>query len=229
MPQAFIHIGTISKYDIFYLQGGTVTVQSMNRLSLTIFLLFTLFASSAFSTPLSLFQGQEPRIQCVPGTKPPTNPSYQSRMAFMWKLSEKSNQEPTGAYKWYGRDTGRCSECEELPAIIHFGAGRCAALIDVNDNHAKDYSIWGLRDLYEALNGVIKYCWLNADPKKKLDGKGYPAKFPAWAIFTKGISHLPTDKVTNLGNQTPNVLDLSEGWRSNTARSSNSTEAVDVA
>ncbi|KAL8779175.1 MAG: hypothetical protein Q9213_007061 [Squamulea squamosa] len=203
----------------------------MGPLSFKIFLLFALFASSAFPSPLSLFQSQEPRIRCVPGTKPPTNPSYQSCMAFMWKLSERSNQEPTGAYKWYGRDIGRCSECEDLPAIVHFGAGRCAALIDVDDNHEKDYSIFGLRDLWEALNGVIKECWLNPDPKKKLDGKGYPVKFPAWAIFTKGTSHLQVDKIINLGNRTMNVLDLSKWWLDNISGSNDSTapEGVDTA
>ncbi|KAL8860179.1 MAG: hypothetical protein Q9178_003443 [Gyalolechia marmorata] len=140
-----------------------------------------------------------------------------------------AKQEPPHAYKFYGRNIGTCSECTDLPFKLLFGQSRCAVLIDVNDADEKALSIFGLRELHNALQGVLEECWLNRDPAKRLNGRGYPGSMPAWAAFVKGDSHrLGDPEAMMLGNRTLNVIDLSQGWPRNATSSSRGIGTVDV-
>ncbi|KAI4232882.1 MAG: hypothetical protein LQ349_004734 [Xanthoria aureola] len=134
-------------------------------------------------TPYPL--SRPPRVQCDPRTKPPTTPSPQDCATFLSHLLNTARREPPGAYKYYARHIGTCAECVDLPAVLCFGrASRCAAVVDVDDDDGEDetaLSIFGLTDLWEALEGVVQRCWLKGDVRKRCNGRGYPANFPAWA------------------------------------------------
>ena len=160
-----------------------------------------------------------PRVKCDRRTKPPTIPSFQDCESFLNELAIKSHLEPKGAYKYYGRDLDPCKECVRLPTIIHFGRRKCAALIDVDDDDEKSWSIFGLADLWQALSDMVAVCWL----EKKHNGRGYPASQAAWAGFVRGVSPR-TGFLENgteaswmgltegWGNRTVNVIDLTDGW-----------------
>lgn len=153
----------------------------------------------------------QPIIKCDARTKPPTNPSFQDCQDFLWDLSIKAHKEPPGAYKWYSRIIEPCSQCVELPTIIHFGNQKCAAIIDSEEKHEKEASIFGLRDLWQALSDVVSVCWL----REKHNGIGFPDRQTAWAGFIRGpyprLSFSSTDFAA-LGSGTVRIIDLSEGW-----------------
>ncbi|KAL8827692.1 MAG: hypothetical protein Q9170_006909 [Blastenia crenularia] len=121
--------------------------------------------------------------QCDARTKPPTNPSFYNCQEFLEILSIEASREPRGAYKYYGRHLEPCQLCVKLPVIIHYGTINCAAIIDVDDEHEKDLSIFGIIDLRQALADVVGVCWLG----KRCNGRGFPAGMPAWAGFTRGV------------------------------------------
>ncbi len=168
------------------------------------------------STFLVLCASLAPR--CDARTKPPSNPSFQECQDFLWSLSDKAHKEPTAAYKWYGRRLEPCDECVKLPTIVHFGRQKCAALIDIDDEHEDEISIFDLRDLWQALSDVVSVCWLG----QRHNGLGFPGGHLAWAGFIKGITlgaEVMGIEMLRLGNGTErrggrrvSVLDLSKGW-----------------
>ena len=99
-----------------------------------------------------------------------------------------------------------------MPVILHFGRGKCATLIDVDDDDEKEISIFGLRDLYEALDGVITTCWLNLEVVKRSNGRGYPFNGKAWAAFVRGCAD-GIGGMMRVGNRRVNVVNLTRrGW-----------------
>ncbi|KAL8705553.1 MAG: hypothetical protein Q9201_001331 [Fulgogasparrea decipioides] len=179
------------------------------------------------STLLSCCLSRPP--ECDARTRPPRRPSLISCDNLLWTLRNKADQEPPGAYKWYGRHLDPCDQCVELPAVIHFGRQQCAIVIDVDDEHEDDPSIFGLRDLWEALHDVIRVCWV----QEFHNGRGYPGGQAAWAGFVRGMGQgsgvlwndtavlgaeaegLWKNETERWGDRTMNVLDLSEGWPDN--------------
>jgi len=172
----------------------------------TLLFLSTFFVLCASRTP-----------KCDARTRPPTDPSFKDCQDFLWSLAIKAHREPTAAYRWYGRRLDPCDECVKLPTIIHHGRQKCAALIDVDDKHEDEVSIFGLRELWQALSDVVAVCWLG----ERHNGLGYPGG-QAWAGFFKGTSlgsEVLGIEMVSLGNGTErrggrrmSVLDLSEGW-----------------
>ena len=79
----------------------------------------------------------------------------------------------------------------------------------MDDAHDSELSIFGLNDLWQALNDVVGLCWL----RERHNGKGYPGRQAAWAGFVKG-SGLGMEVLGSLrwaiGNRTTRVLDLRE-------------------
>lgn len=90
-------------------------------------------------------------------------------------------------------------------------------LIDVDDEHEDEVSIFGLREVWRALSDVMTTCWV----EKRRDGRGYPAGHTAWVRFIQGWtmgSEVLAVEMLRLGNGTMShggrrvsVLDLSEG------------------
>lgn len=94
-------------------------------------------------------------------------------------------------------------------------------MVDVDDNGEDEtaLSIFGLQDLWEALEGVVQQCWLNGNVRKRSNGRGYPTNFPAWAGFGRGKDGLAVvggggrgARGLRMGNRTVRVIDLEEGW-----------------
>ncbi|KAL8721899.1 MAG: hypothetical protein Q9181_007610 [Wetmoreana brouardii] len=180
-----------------------------------------------FSTLFSFCTSRPP--ECDARTRPPRSPSLLSCENVLWTLRQKAQQEPPGAYKWYGRHLDPCDQCVQLPTIIHFGRKRCAIAIDVDDEHDDEPSIFDLGDLWEALRDVIQVCWM----RENHNGRGYPGGQVAWAGFVKGPTQgagvlwndtavlgdeakaLWKNETEHWGNRTMSVLDLSEGWPDN--------------
>lgn len=182
---------------------------------LAIFFFTALFIHFSVTTAISPSRalGWPALIECDLGTKPPRDPTYHECLAFTIRLHLMAMREPPEAYKFYGRNIGTCSECVDLPFKLLFGQSRCAVLIDINDADEKELSIFGLRELHGALQGVLEQCWLNRNPAKRFNGRGYPGNMPAWAAFVKGDTHRPGDQeAMTLGNRTLKVIDLSQGW-----------------
>lgn len=184
------------------------------------------FSVLLLSTLFNFCVSYAPRIKCDTHTKPPKVPSVKDCEKFLWELSIKAQAEPKGAYKYYARDIDPCKECVKLPTIIHFGALRCATVIDVDDGQEAELSIFGLTDLYAALSQVVGTCWL----RQMHNGVGYPAAMAAWAGLIKrsnlrlgssgnetmdledGTDALMRNEVERWGNRTVSVIDLSAGW-----------------
>ena len=184
---------------------------------LNLFLLtsFATCAASPTSSQPSLFlPRQDGRIRCDTRTKPPTRPSFQDCQGFLWDLSVKSHQEPAGAFKWYGYELGPCDDCVELPTLVIFRNRRCAGLIDSDDKNHQDFSVFDLKELWQALSGVVGVCWLG----EKHNGIGYPGSQIAWAGLVENIwmnSEILTKESLVHGNRTLNILDLDgDGTRS---------------
>ncbi|KAL8992858.1 MAG: hypothetical protein Q9169_006779 [Polycauliona sp. 2 TL-2023] len=171
-----------------------------------------------------------PRIQCDHRTKPPLNPSHQACSSFMDRLSVAAHKEPVGSFKYYARNIGTCSECVDLPAVLHFGRYKCATLIDVDDEYEKELDLFGLHDLWAALNGVVRDCWLNPELRKRSNGRGYPSNFWAWAAFVPGKADLieGRDGALRIGNRTVSVIDLGEGWLEKASAGDNRTGVPQV-
>jgi len=177
----------------------------------TILLLSTILLLCASRTP-----------KCDARTRPPTDPSFQDCQDLLWSLSIKAHREPTAAYRWYGRRLDPCDECVKLPTIVHFGRQKCAALIDVDDKHDDEVSIFGLRELWQASSDVVAVCWLG----QRHNGLGYPGGHMAWAGFVKGTSLASEvlgiemvrlgDGTKRRGGRRVTILDLGEGWPRNT-------------
>ncbi|KAI4175129.1 MAG: hypothetical protein LQ343_001890 [Gyalolechia ehrenbergii] len=154
--------------------------------------------------------------ECDARTKPPKNPSFSECGAFLEYLSIKAHSQPPGEYRWYGRKIEACTECVKLPSIIHHGRVKCAAIVDVDDEHEDDLSIFGLSDLRQALADVMGICWL----AMKHNGRGYPGSQAAWAAFTQGVNprlRLAWKGITTLGymsqdkeDKNVSVIDLSK-------------------
>ena len=87
-------------------------------------------------------------------------------------------------------------------------------MVDVDDGADETaLSIFGLGDLWEALEGVVQRCWLKGDVRKRCNGRGYPANFPAWAGFVRGVRGGGGGfGGLKMGNRTVSVIDLEEGW-----------------
>lgn len=60
---------------------------------------------------------------------------------------------------------------------MHIGKHKCATVIDVDDKHENELSIFDLRDLWQALNDVVSECWL----KEGHNGSAYADSQVAWA------------------------------------------------
>ncbi|KAL8734046.1 MAG: hypothetical protein Q9166_001807 [cf. Caloplaca sp. 2 TL-2023] len=166
-----------------------------------------------------------PRIECNERYGLPRNPTPQACQQFLYRLSLEARKEPPGAYQWFGRHLEACDECVRLPAMISYGSYLCAAYIDVDDENEQDLSIFGLKDLFRALQGVKTQCWT----QQIRNGRGFPDRQSTWAIFTKGAD--PQGK--NLGNETlgfggrtMNFIDLSEGWNKTERKSGGDTGAT---
>lgn len=157
---------------------------------------------------LSLQRDSRQRVECDLRTKRPTIPSFNDCEDFLELLSIKSHKEPSGAYSWYGRTIGMCEECIRLPTIVHYGNLKCAALIDVDDKNEKEIDLFGLRDLWLALNGVIGFCWL----QERHNGRRYPGSNVAWKAFVRGVevqqSRRSMGKSPTRGNSTVYLIDL---------------------
>ncbi|KAL8730980.1 MAG: hypothetical protein Q9181_004475 [Wetmoreana brouardii] len=120
--------------------------------------------------------------QCDSHTRAPRNPSVGDCQSFLRSLSIKA-QEPGTIYKWFGRNIEPCDQCVQLPTIIQYGRFKCAALIDVDDEHETDVAIFDLGDVHQALLDLINVCWL----AKGFNGRGYPGGQVVWAAFVEGI------------------------------------------
>ena len=158
------------------------------------------------------------RTQCDPRTEPPIRPSFQDCQTFLWDLSIKSHTEPQGTFKWYGRNLGPCDDCVELPTLVYFKDGRCAAVIDVDDKDRQDFSVFDLKDLWQALSGMVEACWL----RKRQNGRSYPGSQTAWAGLVEGVGTKPglLSKASLVqGNRSLNMLDLSEQGTKSVAKS----------
>lgn len=204
-------------------------MQTQRHVLSAILLLAALFAIRSSASYPSRALGWPSLIECDPRTKPPTDPTYHECLAFTSRLYLMVKTEPPEAYKYYGRNIGTCSECTDLPFKLLFGQSKCAVLIDIDDADEKELSIFGLRELHGALQGVLEECWLNRNPAKRFNGRGYPGNMPAWAAFVKGDTHrLRHQEATMLGNRTLKVVDLSQGWPKNATSSSRGIGTVDV-
>ena len=147
-------------------------------------------------------------VQCDSRTKPPIRPSFQDCQGFLWDLSIKSHAEPRGAFKWYGRNIGPCDDCVELPTLVYFKDRRCAAVIDVDNKDRREFSVFDLNELWQALSGVVEVYWL----RERQNGIGYPGSQTAWAGLAEGIDTklgLLTKASLVQENRTLNILDLS--------------------
>lgn len=112
-------------------------------------------------------------------------------------------------------------------------------MVDVDDDDGEDetaLSIFGLTDLWEALEGVVQMCWLKGDVRKRCNGRGYPANFPAWAGFVRGKDGLAVvgggrggTRGWRVGNRTMSVIDLEEGWGGSASRGDDRTGGVETA
>ena len=166
------------------------------------------------SQPSLFLPRQNSRIRCDKRTKPPTMPSFQDCQGFLWDLSVKSHQEPRGAFKWYGHQLGPCENCVELPTLVRFQGRQCAGFIDSDDMDHRDFSVFDLTELWQALSGVVGVCWL----EEKHNGIGYPGSQTAWACLVENIwtnSEILAKGSLVHGNRTLNILDLSgEGTKS---------------
>ncbi|KAL8947959.1 MAG: hypothetical protein Q9222_005806 [Ikaeria aurantiellina] len=185
----------------------------MNTLPLKMWIFFlisvllTICTSKPISTPPLR---NAPRIQCDSRTKRPIRPSLNNCETFLENLSILSHKEKPGTFKYYGRNIGPCAQCVQLPTIIHIGKSKCAAVIDVDDKDAKDFSVFDTHDLWQALHAVIGVCWLG----KKQDGRGFPNSQTAWAGFNEGIRSETGGilrKLPGYGNETMSLVDLDEG------------------
>ena len=209
-----------------------VRIMRTSRYPLLAIVLFTaLFIHFSATTAISPSRalGWPALIECDPSTKPPRDPTYYECLAFTIRLHQIAKREPPHAYKWYGRNIGTCTECTDLPFKLLLGQSRCAVLIDIDDADEKEVSIFGLRELHGALQGVLEECWLNRIPARRCNGRGYPGNMPAWAAFVKGDIHRPGDQeAMTLGNRTLKVIDLSQGWPKNATSSSKAIGTVDV-
>ncbi|KAL8811656.1 MAG: hypothetical protein Q9200_001626 [Gallowayella weberi] len=134
-----------------------------------------------------------PRIECSLEIRPPGYLRSRDCERFLYRLAAEARQEPTSAYKWYGRHIDPCPECVQLPAKVTFGF-ICEVKIDVDEADDKELSIFGLRDLVRALQGVEEECW----KKRRRTGRGFPDSQKAWATFVK--NEHPTGRA--LGNET---------------------------
>lgn len=170
-----------------------------------------------------------PYIQCDPRTKRPTEPTTQQCRYFLLELWNKASNEPPGAYRWYGRDLDPCDECVRLPSIIHYGHAKCAAVVDVDEEHEKDLSILGLSDLYEALHGVLSVCWM----EERKAGRAFPDRQSAWTTFVEGPKQgkgFSSNETVVLGDRVMSILDLRGKWTEHTiAKGNGSTVSVDIA
>ena len=103
-------------------------------------------------------------------------------------------------------------------------------MVDVDDGEDETaLSIFGLGDLWEALEGVVQRCWLKGDVRKRCNGRGYPANFPAWAGFVRGVMGGGGEfGGLKVGNRTVSVIDLEEGWIGS-ARKGEERTGVDAA
>lgn len=180
----------------------------MNIIFLLLFIATSVCSSLKHPDSSLALQGNiDPFIECDPRTKRPTNPSLNDCEDFLELLNIKSHEELSGAFKRYGRDIGMCDKCVKLPAIIHFGKTKCAALIDVDDKNAKGVDLFDFRELYQALSDVIGLCWL----QKKQNGRGYPGFYTAWALLIRGVgvqSGRFREGSLKRGNRTMSVIDL---------------------
>lgn len=164
-----------------------------------------LLISFLFLCLASIALSREPECD---GTERPRTPTLRDSQEFLLSLYKRAIAETPGAYRWYGRRLEPCPECVSLPAIIYSGRRRCAALIDVDDEHEDDVSIFGLIDLWEALGEVVSVCWLS----KRQDGRGYPSGQSAFARLIKSPQEVAISKrIENaIGNRTVNMIDLDE-------------------
>ena len=189
---------------------------------LNLFLLTSLVCSAAHPniSHSSLFLPcQKCRIQCDGRTERPNDLFFQDCQKFLWDLSLKSHEEIQGSFKWYGRNLGPCEDCVNLPTIVHFGKQRCAGLIDVDDKFKWDFSVFDLKELWQALSDVIRVCWLG----EKHNGRGYPGSQTAWAGFVKGVgtnSKAISKGSLVRGNRTVTILDLSGEFTNSAVKSS---------
>ena len=188
---------------------------------LNLFILTSLACCAAhpkISNHSLLIPVQNYRTQCDPRTAPPIRPSFQDCHEFLWDLSIKSHTEPQGAFKWYGRNIGPCDDCVELPTLVYFKDRRCAAVIDVDDKDRQDFSVFDLKDLWQALSGMVEDCWL----RKRRNGRSYPGSQTAWAGLVEGFGTEPgllTKASLVQGNRSLTMLDLSEQGTKSVAKS----------
>lgn len=115
-----------------------------------------------------------------------------------------------------------------LPAIVHIGRHACAAVIDVDDKDEKDFSVFDMKDLWQALSDVVGICWLG----EKHNGRGYPGSQTAWTGFVRGVGSgtaVSLMETMMLGNRTVTILDLSKGRNeSGDSRMDIGTAKIDV-
>ncbi|KAI4247286.1 MAG: hypothetical protein L6R40_001629 [Gallowayella cf. fulva] len=181
------------------------------HLFLLLLLSFPILLLSATIRPPILPVLIPPRIECSAHDPPPTHPTPQACQQFLVRLAIEAHKEPLGAYRWYGRQLDSCPECVKLPAVLNYGQNLCAAYLDVDEEDDKTVSIFGLRDVLRALEGVKKRCW----SAEKRDGRGFPDAQRVWAMFTIGVH----PEIGGRGNGTVEVggrrvsfVDLEEGW-----------------
>ncbi|KAL8778232.1 MAG: hypothetical protein Q9213_007511, partial [Squamulea squamosa] len=130
-------------------------------------------------------------------------------------LATRAQKQPRGEFRYYGRNIGDCDLCVNLPVIMHIsrsGGYECAALIDVDEEHATTFSVFDFRDLWRALSELLRVCWLG----EMHNGKGYPGSQTAWTTFVKGRGWVKGGYGTE-GNRTVGVVDLGYGWLADAA------------
>ena len=104
----------------------------------------------------------------------------------------------------------------DLPTIIRFKNHKCACLVDVDDKDRRAFSVFDLKELWQALSDVVKLCWLG----ERHNGRGYPGSQTAWAGFVESVgTESGALKNTSL-LQGINVLDLSEDGTKSVVKSS---------
>ncbi|KAI4103386.1 MAG: hypothetical protein L6R37_003825 [Teloschistes peruensis] len=141
---------------------------------------------------------------CLPNRPRPLAPKVNDCQSFISSLSRDARAEPHGAYKWYGRDVDPGPGFVHLPAIIHSSHQKCATLIDVDEEAAKEASVFGLDELAVSLAGLMQQCWII----EKLDGRAWPGGGQAaWAAFVLGYEWVGVER---WGNRTVDFVDFDE-------------------
>ncbi|KAL8799522.1 MAG: hypothetical protein Q9182_005831 [Xanthomendoza sp. 2 TL-2023] len=132
-----------------------------------------------------------PRIECFVEERRPGALAPRDCQRFLARLATDARLEPVGAYKWYGRHLDPCRECVQLPTTVAYGFV-CEARIDVDEEDDQELSIFGLKDLVRALQGVQTECLT----RRKRAGRGFPDSQRAWARFIRN------EHPRALGNET---------------------------